>query len=129
MTTRVTVELPDSVFRRVESIARQSRRNVPEVVADFVARSVQPFPVDDGREAMLREVAAFRAMHPALYRDYCDQYVAIHEGRLVDHDPDSVALLKRVRQNFPGRVVLRRRVSETPDVVLHHRSPHLSSQP
>lgn len=126
MTTRIIVDLPDHVYRRIESLARQSRRNVNDVVAEVVARSVQPFPVDANREAMLREAAAFREMHPALWRDYPDRHVAILDGQLVDHDDDPVALLQRVRQNYPGRTVLRRKVGPTPEKVLHFRSPRIS---
>lgn len=129
MSTRVTIDIPDHVYRRVESIARQSKRGVDEVVADVVARSVRAFPVNPNRDAMLREVEAFRAMHSALRRDHFGEYVAIHEGQLVDHDPDPIALLNRIRQNYPGQTVLRRKVEEAPEVILRFRSPRLSPRP
>ena len=129
MSTRVIVDLPDHVYRRVESIARQSARPVDEVVADVVARSVRSFPVAPGREAMLREVEAFRAMHPTLRREYPGEYVAIHGGQVVDHDADPVALLGRVRRDYPGQTVLRRKVEDSPDVTLRFRSPRLSPRP
>ena len=126
MTTRINVDLPDHVYRRIESLARQSRRNVNDVVAEVVARAVQPFPVDANREAMLREAAAFREMHPDLWHDYPGRHVAILDGQLVDHDEDPVALLQRVRQNYPGRTVLRRKVGPAPESILHFRSPRIS---
>lgn len=128
MSTRVIVDLPDHIYRRVESIARQSQRAVDEVVADVVARSVRAFPVAPGRETMLREIEAFRAMHATLRRDHLSEYVAIYEGRLVDHDPNPVALLGRIRRDYPGRIVLRRKVEDSPDVTLRVRSPRLSSR-
>lgn len=60
MTSKVVVNFPDHVYRRVESIARQSQRAVDVVVADIVARSVRAFPVAAGRGAMPREIEAFR---------------------------------------------------------------------
>ena len=122
MTTKVIINLPDHVYRRVESIARQSQRPVDAVVADVVARSVRAFPVATGREAMLREIEAFRSMHATLRRDHLGEYVAIHGGRLVDHDPDPVALLRRVRREYPGQTVLRRKVEDAAEVVLCCRS-------
>jgi hypothetical protein len=126
MSTRVIIDLPDHIFRRVESIARQSRRAVDEVVVDVVARSVRSFPVAPDREAMLREIAAYRAMHDALRRDHLGKYVAIYQGELVDSDIDAVALLGRIRRDYPGKTVLRRKVEDTPEVILRFRSPRLS---
>ncbi len=129
MSTRIIVDLPDHVYRRIESLARQSRRDVNAVVAEVVIRSVQPFPVNDNREAMLREAAAFVAMHPILWRDFPNQYAAILDGKLVDHDADPVALLQRVQRNFPDRTVLRRKVGPVADRVLRFRSPRISLRP
>lgn len=129
MTTQVTIDLPDHVYRRVESIALQSRRGVDEFLADVVARSVRAFPVNPNREAMLREVAAFRAMYPTLRRDHFGEYVAIYQGQLVDHDADPIALLGRIRRDYLGRTVLRRKVEDVPDVTLRFRSPRLAPNP
>jgi len=129
MTTQVTIDLPDHVYRRVESIARQSQRGVDEFLADVVARSVRAFPVNPNRDAMLREVAAFRAMYSTLRRDHFGEYVAIYQGQLVDHDADPIALLGRIRRDYLGRIVLRRKVEDAPDVTLRFRSPRLTPNP
>lgn len=129
MTTRIVVDLPDHIFRRIESLARQTQRDVNDVVAEAVAHSVRLFPVNANREAMLREAAAFRRLHPTLIHEFAGRYVAILDGGVVDHDPDPVALLVRVRKNYPNRTVLRRKVDQMPEVILHFRSPRLSSRP
>ncbi len=129
MSTRVIVDLPDHIYRRIESLARYSQREVNEVVAEVVARSMRSFPVNPGREAMLREIEAFRVLHPILRRDHLGEFVAIHQGQLVDHDPDPVLLLGRIRHHYPGQTVLRRRVEDAPDVTLRFRSPRLSPRP
>lgn len=129
MTTRIVVDLPDHIYRRVETLARQSQRNVNDVVAEVVSCSVRPFPVNMNREAMQRETAAFRHLHPSLIEEFAGHYVAILDGKLVDHDTDSVALLRRVRENHPDRTVLRRKVEPAPEVTLHFRSPRLSPRP
>lgn len=127
MTTRVVIELPDNVYRRIETLARESRRAVPDVVANMVARSVQPYPVDPQREAMRREVRAFHSLHAMLWRDYPGQFVAITDGELVDHDSDPVALLRRTRENYPHQPVLRRKVEQVPETTLRVRSPRLKT--
>ena len=60
-------------------------------------------------------------MHNELVRRCLGQYVALCDGRLVDHDPDPVALLQRVRQQYPGQVILRQKVEGTPVRTLHIR--------
>jgi hypothetical protein len=129
MTTRIVVDLPDHVYRRIESLARQSQRDVNAVVAEVVSRSVQPFPVNPNREAMLREAEAYRRLHPELVKAFAGRHVAILDGQVVDHDSDPVALLRRVRQNYPDRTVLRRKVDSLPEKVLYFRSPRLSTRP
>lgn len=129
MTTRIIIDLPDNIYRRIESMARQSQRDVNDVVAEVVARSVRPFPVNVNREAMQRESAEFQRLHPALLREFADQYVAVLDGEVVDHDFDPVALLRRIRDDYPDRTVLRRKVDKMPEVTLHFRSPRISQRP
>lgn len=79
---------------------------------------------DTKREvAMLREEAAFRRLHPSLYREYAGEYVAIHDEQRIDHDSDQVALYRRMRHQYPGEFVWIAPVNESPDEVLVFRSP------
>ncbi|HOU40622.1 MAG TPA: DUF5678 domain-containing protein [Promineifilum sp.] len=129
MSIQIIVDLPDHIYRRLESLARQSQRDVNAVITEVVSRSVQPFPVDANRAAMLREVEAFRVLQPTLWHDLPNEHVAILDGKLVDHDADPVALLQRIRRDYPGRTVLRRKVGPASDRVLRFRSPRLSPRP
>ena len=74
---------------------------------------------------MLEEIAAYEAMHAELCQQYLGRYVAIHQGALIDWDPDPIALHKRIRMQFPDKVVLSRKVHQEPERVLHVRSPRL----
>lgn len=56
-------------------------------------------------EALVRERAAFTALHPTLLTQYPGEYVAIHNGALVDHDKDGLTLSLRVHQRFPHEFV------------------------
>ncbi len=49
-------------------------------------------------------------MHGGLVQHHLGQYVAIADGKLVDHDADPVTLLQRVRSGYPTQVVLRQKV-------------------
>ena len=79
---------------------------------------------DAKREAaMIREEAAFRELHPSLYKQYAGEYVAIYNEQLIDSDSDQVALYRRTRKQYPGEFIWIAPVNDTPDEVLVFRSP------
>ncbi len=78
------------------------------------------------REAAIRrEEAAFRKLHPSLYKQYAGEYVAVYNEQLIDSDSDQVALYRRVRKQHPGEFIWIAPVNENPDEVLVFRSPRL----
>lgn len=125
MTIEVTLELSDAVFNQAEQIAQDMRRDVTDVLADMLTQTIQPFPVHEQRPAMLREVEAYKRLHPQLVQRYLGEYVAIFQGQLVDHDLDPIKLLHRIQARLPDQVVLRRKVEKQPETVLQFRSPRI----
>ena len=47
-----------------------------------------------------REYEAFKRLLPQLLPSYRGQYVAIHDERVVDSDPDEIALIQRVHSRY-----------------------------
>ena len=90
-----------------------------------VQRTFASFPVDASRAAMEQNVEAYKLMHGELVTRYLGQYVALWNGQLIDHDHDPVALLQRVREQYPGQVILRQKVERTPERVLRIRHPSI----
>ncbi|MEZ4512922.1 MAG: hypothetical protein R3C62_13705 [Chloroflexota bacterium] len=129
MSTQILLNIPDNVYSHAEKLAAKMQRDVSDLFLDAIVRSYAPFPVDPRRGAMNQEVAAYKLLHPQLVKSHFGQYVAITNGQLVDSDPDPVALLRRVRQNFPNQVVLRRKVeiNDTPEIRVNH--PRIYTQP
>ena len=125
MSTQVTLNLPDPVYQQAQKIAQTTQRDVDEVLTEALARTFQPFPINENRPAMLREVEAYKAMHPQLVKHYLGQYVAVHQGQVVDHDADPIVLLTRVKVEYLNQVVLRRKVEEQSETVLYFRSPRI----
>jgi hypothetical protein len=64
-------------------------------------------------------------MHPLLVKEHLGQYVAVHNGQLIDYDEDFQALHNRIRQQYGRRPVLLRQVTREPVRVLLMRSPRL----
>jgi hypothetical protein len=77
------------------------------------------------REAMLREEAAFEQKRVALWQQYANQFVAMHQAEVVDHDADEETLIARIEAAYPDKVVLIRQVLEKPEPPLVFRSPRL----
>jgi len=125
MGTRVTITLPDAVYRQAQATARQARRPVPEVLAEALAQAFPAEYVSPDREAMEREQAAYERLREALLATHEGQFVAIHGGELVDADADELALARRIIAAYPGRVVHIRQVRRAPEADLLMRSPRL----
>jgi prevent-host-death family protein len=83
-------------------------------VEDYEQRS------DAWQQEQLRRLepnrSAFRRLLPELLRTYNGQFVAIHHSRLVDADPDRVALVQRTR-NRGYRPVYIQKVTPEPRIV------------
>ena len=84
-----------------------------------------PLHTSPNREAMLQEQAAYQAMLPQLLAVYENQYVAVYQGDVVDHDVDKIVLSIRLDESHPDVVVLVRQVTADPDHVLQMPSPRL----
>jgi ferric iron reductase protein FhuF len=80
-------------------------------------------------EKLQSEMDAFQAQLPVLLARYGDQYVAMHEGQVIDHDTDLRTLHSRVYARMGSVPVLLQKVTEapTPDILV--RGPRLEAQP
>lgn len=128
MTVQVTLAVPDAVHLQVEQLAKTTQRPINELMAEAVTRSFSSFYIDDRREQMEQEVAAFEAMHKQLWEKYANQYVAIYRGQVIDADADQIALLGRLDIAYPDAVVLVRQVLPKIQGDLYVRSPRFVSE-
>lgn len=102
-----------------------------DFVVDLHVNGVTAYhPADDlyqdpRQPLMEKEVAAFEKLHATLVRDYFGEYVAIHQGQVIDHDRDQMNLVDRVENSCPNKVVLIRQVQAKLPPPLIMRSPRL----
>ena len=64
---------------------------------------------------MEEEQAAYERQREEIIAQYEGEYVAVHGGKVVDHDLDEIALLRRINANYPNDVVHMRLVTRRPD--------------
>lgn len=76
------------------------------------------------RESKIRaEREAFERQYTALLADYANQYVALHHGQVIDHDPNLRTLHLRVFTKLGHTTVLLKKVTKEPERELVFRSP------
>lgn len=125
MSTKLTITLPDDIYRQFESAAEVSEQNVAELVTEAVVANVPRLAVHPQWREMEREEAAFRAMHKELLLKYHNEYVAIYQGKVVDHGEDFVEIVGRIDDAYPDEIVFISKVSSKPERTLRFRSPRL----
>lgn len=127
MSIQVVLDVPDDIYEQVEKLAVTTERDIADVLLETIARTFSPFPVDPNRSVMNQNVETYRELHAELVMTHLGQFVAICDGRLIDHDPDPVSLLQRVRTQYPEKVVLRRKVESVPEHQLQIRHPRIEA--
>jgi hypothetical protein len=100
-----------ALIRTIASLEPPSRKRIAEVSADGQT-------LDAEQEAWFARPSAER-------KRYTGEYVAVHGGEVVDHDPDQRALYLRVRGRYEHRPVLIIRAdwNTAPEFAIH--SPRL----
>ncbi len=92
---------------------------------ELAEQAIRQFLRAEARRIMQQETDAFRAMHAGLLAKYPNEYIAVHQGQLVDHDPDQLALFMRIDKQYPDIPVLITPVLPEPEEVYTFRSPRL----
>lgn len=71
------------------------------------------------------EKQSFLSQHPQLKETYLNKFIAMHQGRVVDHDESFEILHRRIRQKYGRQAILIRQVEEEPDRPLMMRTPRV----
>jgi hypothetical protein len=118
-----TVTIPQHLYERVQRIARRQYRDVNEVASEILEQSI--LPLENGLNTTPereREKEAFHRLHGSLLKRYAGEYVAIYNGKMIDHDKDRTVLLNRIDTQYPDQFVLIRPVKSEPEIIYEHRS-------
>ena len=114
-----TVTLQPELVKQLQQVASEQAM-LPE---ELLETAVRTYLRQIEREKIKAEAEAFHNMHAELVEKYLGQYVAIHNGKMVDQDEDFRSLHTRIRQRFGRQPVLLRRVEAEPERVWTFRSP------
>jgi len=114
------------LYTQFEGWAQVARRPVADLLLDAARQVLPQAHINPKRPLMQQQVAAFDAMREKLLAQFAGEFVALKEGRVVDHDTDQLALAERVSQQHATEVVLIKQVLPDSPSVLHFRSPRMS---
>lgn len=134
MTMKVTLHLSETVYKRARLLAHAQREDIAKVLAKWLEETLPAaeqggmpnIDIQGDDAAVDREMQAYIAMHPRLLQKYRNQYVAIHNGELVDYDEEFDALLARIDAAYPNQFVWLTKVEDQPMRELTFRSPRLT---
>lgn len=106
---------------QLEQVARE-KNTTPQRLAE---QAIREFLRSEARRRMQREMDAFFQLHARLLVDHAGEFVAIYQGKLIDHDFDQLALYQRVEQRYRDTPVLIKQVLPNPEEEYTFRSPTL----
>jgi predicted transcriptional regulator len=105
----IAVQRPGLV-ERIQHVAAETNRDATQVVE----AAVQAYLDHLEQEKIHEETEAFWAMQAELANKYAGEYVAMHQGQVVDHDSDVVRLEQRVAERFAETPLLIAPVTDAP---------------
>ncbi len=117
------IDLNPRLFEQVRWIARWQNITTDELAT----RALSSYLDRLEWEKLQSEMDAFQAQLPALLVTYPDQYVAIHEGQVIDHDADLRALHSRVYAQMGSVPVLLQKVTAAPAPDILVRGPRVEA--
>ena len=115
----LTVNLKQDVANQISSLAGKNQAKAEA----FVDKALRAYLAQLRRDKIHAETEAFNQQHRNLMANYSEQYVAIHNGQVIDHDQDLRTLHLRVFDQLGHTPVLLKKVTSQPDRELTFRSP------
>jgi len=109
-----TVTVEPELYRRIEEVALEHKAGIGEIFNEAARRYL--WELD--RRKISEESKIYRQRHAELKAQYLGQYIAVHNGRVVDHDADFETLRHRVRRRFGSTPVMITRVEEIAEQTL-----------
>jgi hypothetical protein len=104
-----TIQLVPDLAKQIESLVGGD----PASTQAFIENAVRTHIAQLHQTKIRQETEAFKAQHQELLATYPDQYIAMHQGNVIDHDTDLRTLHLRVYQQVGHTPVLLKQVAST----------------
>jgi hypothetical protein len=113
-----TIAVAPELYLRVEEASQEQKTNIGEILNEAIRRYL--WELD--RRKISEESKIYHQRHAEMKALYLGQYIAMHNGQVVDHDPDFQALHQRIRQQFGRTPVMITLVEDVAERLLVHHS-------
>lgn len=121
MDTMLNLKLDADLVETLKRTTAEQGITVEQVIGELARKYIA-----DARKRIIdQEYEQYIKLHAELKEKYLGQNVAIHEGQLVDHDPDAMTLARRVHQKYGRAPILITQVHDKPVREFMIRSPRL----
>jgi predicted DNA-binding protein len=117
----MSITLDPKLQSKLDQTAEKLGKLAEEIASEAIRTHLEELDAD----AIDEEERAYQRLYPELREQYPQQYVAIYEGRVIDSDPDFEELFVRIKKQLGDRVVLMRRVGDSPVEEYNFRSPRM----
>ena len=117
----MSITLEPKLQAQLDQTAQRLGKSAEEIASGAIRTHLEELDA----HAIAEEDRAYQRLYPELRERYPQQYVAIYEGRVIDADPDFEELFVRIKKQLSDRIVLMRRVGDSPIEEYHFRSPRM----
>ena len=118
------LSIPEQTLSSLHQVADRLGESA-EILAD---RAIHQFLRQIAERKVAQEEEYFQGQHTQLLQSYQGQYIAMHDGQVIDSDVDELALYMRIRQQYPLIGILIKKVTVTPEDIWIIRSPRVEYQ-
>ena len=119
------IPVKPELYQRVENFAEWKHQPAEDFMEDALLDYLDKLEL----EILAREEAAFKRMFYQLLPTYEGQYVAVHEGKVIDSDTELMDLHTRVYLTILDLPVLIKKVTTEPEREIVIRSPRVEMIP
>lgn len=125
MATKITLTIPDPIYQQVLQAAQAQELPLADIINSALVQAFPPVDVHPKRQQMEQELLSFHSQKTELLGKYPGQYIAMFKGEVIDSDTDQLALVARIDSLYPDEIILIKQVTDSPEKILHSRSPRL----
>lgn len=115
-----TIQLDPELLATIEGLQANDGDDLAEKITNTVNGAVRTLLDELSDQKLAEEQQAFERLHPQLKQRFLDQFVAIHQGRLVDTDVDQRTLYIRVHRRYPHTIIAIFPVRESSNMAIHN---------
>jgi hypothetical protein len=113
-----SIPVRDDLIRSIEKLANEQGTDTEALVNAWLERQLAL----EREQRIFEETERFQAQHSALLPIYAGQYIAMHNGVVVDHAESLTPLYERIRARFGDEPVLITPVTTEPIQTFNRRS-------